>query len=64
MYFTNMGRLRELYLYRSGIKELPGSIGYLESLENLNLSYCSNFEKFPGIQYEMLEEAFFRAYCY
>ena len=48
-----MGRLRELYLYRSGIKELPGSIGYLESLENLNLSYCSNFEKFPGIQGNM-----------
>ncbi|KAJ9705638.1 hypothetical protein PVL29_003622 [Vitis rotundifolia] len=51
--FNNMGRLRELHLYRSGIKELPGSIGYLESLEILNLSYCSNLEKFPEIQGNM-----------
>ena len=30
----------------TNIKELPSSIGYLESLEALDLSYCSNFENF------------------
>ena len=48
-----MGLLIELRLDESGIKELPSSIGYLESLEILNLSYCSNFEKFPEIQGSM-----------
>ena len=30
----------------TNIKELPSIIGYLESLEALDLSYCSNFENF------------------
>ena len=51
--FTNMGLLTELRLDESRIKELPSSIGYLESLKILNLSYCSNFEKFLEIQGSM-----------
>ena len=30
----------------TNIKELPSTIGYLKSLEALDLSYCSNFENF------------------
>ena len=48
--FHAMKFLRELYLGRTGIKELPSSIGSLSSLEILNLSGCSKFEKFPEIQ--------------
>ena len=36
----------------SGIKELPDSVGYLESLKTLGLSDCSNFQKFPEIQWK------------
>ncbi|RVW94486.1 putative disease resistance protein RPP1 [Vitis vinifera] len=35
------------------LRNSPSSIRCLESLENLNLSYCSNFEKFPEIQWNM-----------
>ncbi|RVW31508.1 hypothetical protein CK203_113953 [Vitis vinifera] len=49
----NMGHLKKLCLNGSGIKELPDSIGYLESLEILDLSNCSKFEKFPEIRGNM-----------
>ena len=39
--------LREIFLGEIAIKELPSSIGYLESLKALHLSGCSHFEKFP-----------------
>ena len=42
--------LRELNLVGTAIKELPSSIGYLESLETINLRDCSKFGKFPEIQ--------------
>ncbi|KAL6316776.1 hypothetical protein AAG906_021076 [Vitis piasezkii] len=45
--------LKTLFLNETAIKELPGSIGCLESLENLDLSFCSNFEKFPEIHGNM-----------
>ena len=48
-----MGRLRRLELSDSGIKELPGNFGYLESLQSLSLTGCSNFKKFPEIQGNM-----------
>ena len=43
------------------IKELPSSIGYLESLETISLSDYSKFEIFPEIQGNMkcLKELFF-----
>ena len=41
--------LKKLHLDGTAIKELPSSIGYLESLESLHLSGCSHFEKFPEI---------------
>ncbi|KAJ9672864.1 hypothetical protein PVL29_026210 [Vitis rotundifolia] len=51
--FHEMNFLRELNFSGTGIKELPSSIGYLESLESLKLSDCLNFEKFPEIQGNM-----------
>ena len=36
-------------MYKTSITELSSSIGHLESLESLDLSYCTNFEKFPDI---------------
>ncbi|RVW31544.1 Disease resistance-like protein CSA1 [Vitis vinifera] len=59
---ANLGHLRKLHLHESGIKELPSSIGYLELLEILDLSNCSEFEKFPEIQGNMkwLEELYLR----
>ncbi|KAJ9676011.1 hypothetical protein PVL29_024811 [Vitis rotundifolia] len=51
--FTYMGHLTRLYLSKSGIKELPSSIGCLESLVILKLSHCSKFEKFPKIRGNM-----------
>ena len=45
--FSEMKFLRELNFSESGIRELPSSIGSLISLETLNLSKCSKFEKFP-----------------
>ena len=47
--FSEMKFLRELNFSESGIRELPSSIGSLISLETLNLSKCSKFEKFPDI---------------
>ena len=47
--FSEMNFLRELNFSESGIRELPISIGSLTSLETLNLSKCSKFEKFPDI---------------
>ena len=46
---TEMKFLRELHLHGIRIKELPKGIGYLESLEILDLSKCSKFEKFLDI---------------
>ncbi|KAL6328710.1 hypothetical protein AAG906_003396 [Vitis piasezkii] len=43
----NMKRLRNLSLKNTAIKDLPDSIGDLESLRWLDLSDCSKFEKFP-----------------
>ena len=40
---------KELRLCGTGIKELPSNIGSLTSLEILDLSKCSKFEKFPNI---------------
>ncbi|KAL6311225.1 hypothetical protein AAG906_000411 [Vitis piasezkii] len=59
---ANLGHLRKLHLHESGIKELPSSIGYLELLKTLDLSNCSEFEKFPEIQGNMkwLEELYLR----
>ena len=51
--FHAMKFLKELNLGRTGIKELPSSIGSLSSLEILNLSGSSKFEKFPEIQGNM-----------
>ena len=51
--FHAMKFLRELKLGRTGIKELPSNIGSLSSLEILDLSGCSKFEKFPEIQGNM-----------
>ena len=51
--FHPMKFLRKLKLGRTGIKELPSSIGSLSSLEILDLSGCSKFEKFPEIQGNM-----------
>ena len=51
--FHAMKFLRELKLGRTGIKELPSSIGSLSSLQILDLSGCSKFEKFPEIQGNM-----------
>ncbi|XP_059594018.1 disease resistance protein RUN1 isoform X3 [Vitis vinifera] len=47
--FSEMKFLRELNFSESGIRELPSSIGSLISLETLDLSKCSKFEKFPDI---------------
>ncbi|XP_059594082.1 disease resistance protein RUN1 isoform X2 [Vitis vinifera] len=47
--FSEMNFLTELNFSESGIRELPISIGSLTSLETLNLSKCSKFEKFPDI---------------
>ncbi|KAJ9697372.1 hypothetical protein PVL29_009268 [Vitis rotundifolia] len=47
--FSEMKFLRELNFSESGIRELPSSIGSLISLETLNLSKCSKFEKFSDI---------------
>ncbi|XP_034691609.1 disease resistance protein RUN1-like isoform X2 [Vitis riparia] len=47
--FSEMKFLTELNFSESGIRELPSSIGSLISLETLNLSKCSKFEKFPDI---------------
>ncbi|RVW66676.1 Protein PopC [Vitis vinifera] len=43
----NMKSLKRLYLKNTAIKDLPDSIGDLESLRRLDLSDCSKFEKFP-----------------
>ncbi|KAJ9672866.1 hypothetical protein PVL29_026212 [Vitis rotundifolia] len=51
--FHQMKFLTKLNFSGAGIKELPSSIGYLESLEFLDISYCLNFEKFPEIQGNM-----------
>ncbi|KAJ9676325.1 hypothetical protein PVL29_025045 [Vitis rotundifolia] len=53
--FPEMKFLRELNLSGSGIKEVPSSIGCFKSLEILDLSKCSKFEKFPDIIFVNME---------
>ena len=43
----DMENLRELYLDRTAIQELPSSIRSLKGLQNLQLSNCSNLVKLP-----------------
>ena len=49
----NMKRVRNLYLEKIAIKELPDNISCLEALQELNVSGCSNLEKFLEIQRNM-----------
>ena len=46
--FPEMKFLKELLLNRIGIKELPRSIGYLTSLDSLDVSWCLKFQKLPN----------------
>ena len=46
--FPEMKFLKELLLNRIGIKELPSSIGYLTSLDILDVSWCLKFQKLPN----------------
>ena len=45
--------LKGAFFDKTVIKELPSSIGWLESLETISLRECSKFEKFPEIQVNM-----------
>ena len=47
--FPYMKFLKELFLNETGIKEVPSSIGYLTSLEILDVSECWKFHKLPDI---------------
>jgi Leucine-rich repeat (LRR) protein len=39
--------LEDLYLSKSGIRELPSSLGYLTGLSTLQLNVCQNLGDFP-----------------
>ena len=47
--FLHMKFLKEIFLNEIGIKEVPSSIGYLTSLEILDVSECWKFHKLPDI---------------
>lgn len=48
-----MEYLKDLYLDETAIKELPTSIGYLEELEHLDLSFCNDLVSFPAINSQL-----------
>ena len=52
-----MKRLKRLYLSRSGIREVPSSIGYLTQLTGLWLGGCHNLRDLPDsiYKFQMLE---------
>ena len=45
---NNMENLKRLDLSKTGIEELPYSIGHIKALKHLDLSYCKNLVNLPG----------------